>query len=463
MKNKILISAIALSAAFSMLTGCSTPGEDDPIYVKVGDFGVQEFTDAVNVSGTIENGNATPYVISTNLESYGIKKLNVKVGDYVQAGDVICEFDTENIQKQIAEKESKINSNAELDSKTIDDLKTQLSGEEELQRLKLNRINENRDANQQKYDEAKRKYDEALNRFNQANDSYNDAENNLRNASTDAEISQYYGLCSNYQAQISQYSSEMSQYKSTMDSAQDAISSADYEYGLTKMETDKSISDLKYRIDSYRTESETKEELKKLQEQLENSVIRAEHDGIVEKVNVSEGQISSEKNLVSIIDNDNKIVHVILNDNDMLSVKEGMKATLTTSSGTIGTIEGTVSKINKVKGEQGFDVYIQCDDLDSLYIGMNVSIGIIVFSDKVDAVPKKAVQSEEDSDAKFVYVAVPAGDGSFTVEKRNVKIGLENPEYSQILDGELKSGEKVVISSNAALSEGLNVTISDES
>ena len=463
MKKKTVISFAALSTVLVMLTACATPGEDNPVNVLVGEYGVHEITNSIMVSGTIENGSATPYVISTGLDSYEIKKLHVKVGDYVQAGDVICEFDTENIEKQIAEKQSKVTSNSELDGKTVDDLKSQLASEEEIQRIKLDRITETKAANQQKYDEAKRNYEKAQNNFNRANEQYNEAEGYLRDASTDEEITRYYNLCSTYQAQISQYSSEMTQYKSAMDSASDEIKAADYEYELTKTETNKSISDLKYSIDSYRTETETLEELKKLQEQLDNSVIRAEHDGIVEKVNVSEGQISAEKNLISIIDNNNKVVHVVLNDSDMLNVKEGMRAALTTSSDRIGTIEGTVSKINKVKGEQGFDVYIRCDDLDDLFIGMNVSISIIVFSEEVNAVPKKAVKSDENSDVKYVYAAVPAGDGTFTLEKREVSVGVSDSEYCQILDGKLKAGEKVVVGNDVVLENGLNVTVTEGS
>lgn len=463
MKSKTAISFIALVAAVSMLTGCSDPDADGAVNVTVGEFGMHEIASSVMVSGKIENGSDTPYVISTNIESYSIKKLNVRVGDLVKAGDIICEFDTEDLKKQIAEKESMISSNSELDSKTIEDLKIQLASQEEIQRIRLDRINENKNVNQQKYDDARQKYDNANQNFNNADNSYNDAEYNLRNSSNEEDNSYYYNLCSAYQAQITQYSSEMEQYKAAMDSAQEALSSCEYEYEITRIQTDREISDLKYRIDSYRSETETKEELKKLNEQLENSVIRSEHDGIVEKVNVSEGQVSSEKNLVSVIDNSNKIVHVVLNDIDMLSVKEGMKASVTTASGSAGMIEGTVSKISKVKGDQGFDVYIQCPDMDALYIGMNVSVNIIIFSDEVDSVPKQAVKSDSESNEKYVFAAVEAGDGTYRLEKREVKTGTESKDFSQITDGELKAGDKVVISSKDTLQDGLNVTVTIES
>lgn len=462
MKNKKKCIALAFLMSMSMLSACSDiGGGDELLTVPVGQYGEHEIVDSVSYNGIIEDSNPTPYVISTNVDEYRVKKLNVKVGDYVKKGDVICEFDTADLESQISDIESKIEASDAVDEKSVENMKKQLQGLEEIQRIKLNNITENKNKNQQMYDEAEQKYNTAQDNYNNASNMFNDAETNLKNASSTEDIEYYSGLCMNYQSQINQYSSEMEQWSSVMTSSREVIANSDYEYDIAKLESDQQINDLKYQIESYKSESQLKEKLDELKKTLNNSVIYAEHDGIVKEINVSEGQSCSEKNLVSIMNDGDKLIHAVLNDTDIVAVKEGMEVELVASSDLLEPMTGEVSKINKIKGADGFDVYISCSELDKVNIGMNISSNIIIFSGTVDSVFRKSIRKNIEGDGNHVLVAVPESDGTYMLEKRDVVVGASDDTYSQILEGNIKDGEWVVATDLAVLSEGMNVRIMD--
>ena len=54
----------------------------------------------VSVNGTI--GSVNKQTVESELANLEITQVNVKVGDVVKAGDVICTFDNSNLQKKLA-------------------------------------------------------------------------------------------------------------------------------------------------------------------------------------------------------------------------------------------------------------------------------------------------------------------------------------------------------------------------
>ena len=462
MKRKKLYPILAALMSICMLSSCSQSGGDnDLLTVPVGKFGEHEIRDAVTYNGTIEVSNPTPYVVSTNIDQYRVKKIYVKVGKSVKKGDLICEFDTDDLNNQIKEIESKLESSNAYDERSLDNLRKQLQGLEEMQKIKLDGISEKQNKSQQLYNEAEQKFNNAQANYNNAYNLYNDAEANLKNASSSDEISYYSGLCTNYQNQVSQYSSEMEQYKSAMTSAREIISSSRYDYDIEKLEYDRQIGDLKYQIESYKSESNLKEKLDELKKTLNESVIYAEHDGIVNEVNISEGQSCSEKNLVSILNDDSRLIHTVLNDSDVVAVKEGMKVELVSPSDLIDSMTGVVSKINKIKGEKGFDVYISSDELDDINIGMNISSSIIIFNDTVDSVYRKSIRKKIEGEGNYVLVAVPKSNDTYVLESRDVVVGASDDNYAQIVEGDIKEGEWVVATDLPVIYDGLDVRILD--
>lgn len=460
--NKKISGVLACLMSVCILSACSATESDEELLVApAGKYGEHEIREAVVYNGIIEASNQIPYVVSTSVDNYRVKKLYVKVGDYVKKGDIICEFDTDDLKEQIQATEDKLAQSNAVDERYVENMRTQLQGIEEMKKIKLDSIIENKNKKQQLYDEAEQKYNLAQADYNNVLNLYNEAETNLKNASSADDIAYYSGLCMNYQAQTSQFISEMEQWKSVMTTARENISSSEYEYDIEKLEYDRQINDLKYQIESYKSESQLKEKLEELKKALNESVFYAEHDGIVNEVNVSDGQAGSEKNLVSIISDDNRVVHAVLNDSDIMTVKEGMKVELVPPSDSVKPMTGEVTKINKIKGEKGFDIFISCDDIDDINIGMNISSNIIIFNDNVNSVYRKSIRKENEGDGNYVLVAVPKDDDTYLLEKREVVVGASDDNYTQIVSGDIKEGEWVIATDLSVLSAGMTVKILD--
>lgn len=86
--------------------------------------------------------------------------------------------------------------------------------------------------------------------------------------------------------------------------------------------------------------------------------------------------------------------------------------------------------------------------------GVNAKAKIMIESRKgVVSIPSEAIQSDFESNNKVVYKVMEDG----TLKKQVVKTGLEDIFYSEVTEGELKVGDRLVRNSEAALEEGMKV------
>ena len=81
----------------------STANYDRTVLIEKG-----EISNSINVNGKIESAEVS--MVSTSLTEK-VKSVNVKVGDYVKAGDVICTLDDGDITKEIEKKKAEIAEN----------------------------------------------------------------------------------------------------------------------------------------------------------------------------------------------------------------------------------------------------------------------------------------------------------------------------------------------------------------
>jgi hypothetical protein len=93
--------------------------------------------------------------------------------------------------------------------------------------------------------------------------------------------------------------------------------------------------------------------------------------------------------------------------------------------------------------------------------GMSAVVGVRPFTrpDNLASVaylPSQAVL--EDAAGRFVFVAVPAGDGVALIERRNVTVGDISSFGIQVLSG-LSNGEQVVTAGMSQLSPGQRVLL----
>ena len=182
------------------------------------------------------------------------------------------------------------------------------------------------------------------------------------------------------------------------------------------------------------------------EQNLDNTILKANFDGIVSKVSVSENDyVSAGTTVVTLLDLSRLKTTVEIDEIDMQYIELGQTATLTFDSLPGVEVEAYVSYIPMegrytTNGIGVVDVELTIDNPpEGLRTGFTFS-GTIDFEEDVEMllIPSTAASSERGGKT---YVSVKKADG--TTEKRYVTVSYLGEGYSQVLSG-LEEGETIV-------------------
>lgn len=422
---------------------------------------------SVSTTGTVESANVS--TVTTDLK-YTVKSVNVQVGDTVQAGDVICTLDTEDLEKQIERAKESLTDQTEQTQEAYD------------KALKS-------------YNEAKKDYDDAVTAADDAEDDYYDSWDDLNaavnqvsalQADYDSKQSQLSSMLTEYNEAVSTYGVDSDEAKAAKDryeqfkegaakDAQTALENAQMTTGYqslvqakdqavaawtqaktAKEQAEKQLETASDNLDTAKKnldKSGSSDTLEDLQEQLTKCTLTAETSGTVTSLNATVGSICSDT-VATIQDTNDLKVAVTIREYDVPNVSIGMKARIT-SDATNGEISGTLTQISPTAtaatGGQSsssssgtFSAEVSVDGASSgLLIGMNANVEIVQSTtDNVFVVPYDAVGTEDDG-TKYVMVKTGDNGADATFEKVTVTTGAENDYYIEISGDALSEGMEV--------------------
>lgn len=330
--------------------------------------------------------------------SQKVKKLNVNIGDSVKKGDVLLEYDN-TYDLQI----SQLNAQLERISANYNEI-AKGADFESLSNLKLtiNTINNNLEYANDNYERLKKMYDESI---------------------------------------ITKQ--ELDKAKLEIESLQNQLESANNNYSLLS----KGISNnIKKQYDA-QTE-EVLLSIKLLEKAKENCFVKAEFDGVVTELNVSEGSMTNIRDVViEVSDMNNMCIHIDLLADEALKVKENMEVVCVDSDENV-IISGlkidkiypkAFSKISDLGVEQKrirTEVNLN-EKMDNIKLGMELDVKIIL--NKINSAVTIDKNDVFELDGKK-YVTVLRDNKKIDVE---VKTGIENGELIEILSGLQKTDEIV--------------------
>lgn len=426
---------------------------------------------SVSTTGTVESANVS--TVTTDLK-YTVKSVNVQVGDTVQAGDVICTLDTEDLEKQIERAKESLTDQTEQTQEAYD------------KALKS-------------YNEAKKDYDDAVTAADDAEDDYYDSWDDLNaavnqvsalQADYDSKQSQLSSMLTEYNEAVSTYGVDSDEAKAAKDryeqfkegaakDAQTALENAQMTTGYqslvqakdqavaawtqaktAKEQAEKQLETASESLDTAKKnldKSGSSDTLADLQEQLTKCTLTAETSGTVTSLNATVGSICSDT-VATIQDTNALKIAVTIQEYDVPNVSIGMKARIT-SDATDGEISGTLTQISPTAtaatsataAGQGssstsgiFSAEVSVDGASSgLLIGMNANVEIVQSTtDNVFVVPYDAVGTEDDG-TKYVMVKTGGDGADATFEKVTVTTGAENDYYIEISGDALSEGMEV--------------------
>jgi cobalt-zinc-cadmium resistance protein CzcA len=176
--------------------------------------------------------------------------------------------------------------------------------------------------------------------------------------------------------------------------------------------------------------------------------IRAPRGGLIIARNINAGELADpSKELFTVADLSNVWLIADIFEKDMTKIRTGQTATVSLDSLPGASFPASITYVANALDPHTRTLAVRADvpNLDfKLKPGMFARISVNIGSQKLLLVPFNAVQQNGDN----FYVYVPIGQGTY--DERQVKVGLNNDKFIQILEG-LRPGEKVVVSGTSAL------------
>lgn len=426
---------------------------------------------SISGNGTVESASKEDVVGG----SYGmeVKSVHVEEGDVVAVGDIICVFDTEDLEERRADlreqaieaEEEKAKQNAEYDQEIAD---AESNRQEQLVTANAN------------LEEAKATYEEEqaeLTEMKAAKQALLDAGKTI----ADEDVRELTNSI-NYQ-------------NTTVNNAKNRVDTYEQQVESLENQDNSSLIDAKENYNEQFGESSQSrnEQAEEYDKQIEEATIRANMAGIVTSVNVSAGSNFTGGAVASIESLDAFIIEAQIEEYDIPDIEVGMKVLVKTDATRDAELEGVVTYVapratnSGSSSKGGFSSLMSGMDTSSfssssgsatylvkialnepnerLRLGMNAKVSIIT-EERVDtwSVPYDAVYTREDGTTYLERVTGKDAEGNILTEEMNVELGIQGTYYVEVLSSEITSDTQILIpdaQGNSSIEELLNMMGAD--
>ena len=459
--RKYLCAALA-GLTLILLTGCGT----DTGSASSGAYNAHltqrgELQNTVTASGTVEGSDA--FSITSDLLTK-VTKLNVSVGSAVKEGDILCEFDQSDFQRQI----DTLTQEMELTNSRM-----QAEHGAHLRDLSLaqNQKEISLRIAQREIDEAVSKRDYARGRYQQLGARKQELESQI--ASLNGEIAAAEDASAQMlsleraEKELATVSADYTQIESSLVSYDNVVVNAEDKYSRIELECDYAIEAAYDAVnaDAYQKDTASQLKMDELQNKLKECTVVAPRDGIITSLSVKEGSIPTTDSIMTIADDSSLVINATVYENDILKVFEGQNCEISMIANAGKNYDGKILSVVKIRDDKSTDsamysVRISIDNSDdAVIIGMSTQINIITErKSDIIAVPYEAIGSDENG-SEYVFVGVKESDGTYTAKRRSVESGMETSYLSEI-SGDVEAGEKVLFPTEG-LADGDKIIIKD--
>ncbi|RKM61345.1 efflux RND transporter periplasmic adaptor subunit [Butyrivibrio sp. CB08] len=481
-KKRYIVIGVAALALIGFIVFRVNASKNAVTFVETQEVALGSIENILSISGTVESGETKNYFSEL---AAPIDKVNVKVGDKVKAGDVLCTFDAENLdlQQQSAElaiKQAK-GSYSSLYSPTGAADRKYAEG------MTAQQINDRIDAITAEIDAINRKITEKSDRMNQTlTDLQKTARDINQNGISDS--SEMYFDNGNdgyiYRNQDDtktdgNYNEPSESNKQMSLAIQDSISDVSYAIQhdpeieawnnqITALKEEQShLSSAKAAQVNPGTAQSQKASLESTELTQGNTLskiesaregIKAEFNGVITAIPatvVDGATVANGAQLLTIANLDDVQISIQVSKSDLPKVSVGEKVDITINGksyqGEVTKISGSATKNSN--GVAVVDTKIKVTNPDSDII-LGVEANNKIHAQKADdtiVLPYEIIQT--DSTGDYVYVL-----DNGVVARRDVTIGISTSTDAQIVEG-LSVGDQVISSDVSMLTEGMAVSV----
>lgn len=193
------------------------------------------------------------------------------------------------------------------------------------------------------------------------------------------------------------------------------------------------------------------------QTQINNCMITSPISGVVGTVNVSVGDMASPSSPVAVVSNTSQLeIEILASETDINYINEGEEAEIFIKAVSTEPFKGQVESVSVVPDpmKRSYSVKISLPNEDgNIKSGMFAEVNIATESKKgVLCVPASAVIPKGNRTIVFTV------DEENRAREREVKVGIENSKYVEIVSG-IKEGEVVITKGNTLVTDGTLVRV----
>lgn len=415
--------------------------------------------------------------ITTTLTGMKATDVYVKVGDMVTVGDQLVKFDTTDIEKSLADTKQQLNvqnANAALQAQ---DRERSLADTQRNQNSAVIVAWDN-------FEAAQKRVELAESAWRYASKEYADAQKALEADPTDP------ALISN---------------KNYKDNAEE-VARAELENAKTALETAErnrcnAEATMQSALASQNSQNQQgansasisgitfQNQIKKLEQQLEDGLLKAPISGLVTAVNIAAGDTYAGGVVVTVQDVSGYVIETEIGEYDISDIEVGKKVIIKTDATRDEELDGTVIFVSPTATASAgstnvtYKVKVSVNTKnDRLRLGMSAALSVIIDShENVMTVPYSAIQQEDDgryyvqravdlaelakkskaektgnkeqdaTDGKDATVGNNAAEmNGIDGEKVYVEVVMESNYYTEIKSDELKEGDKVMLISEGS-------------
>ncbi|MDE6707662.1 MAG: efflux RND transporter periplasmic adaptor subunit, partial [Oscillospiraceae bacterium] len=460
----IIVIALILGGGAVGITACnknlSQLQDFSDNAVEIAKIEYHDISNHINVSGNVESENL---IKITSKLTAKVATLNVELGSHVNEGDVLCVFDSSELQQQydnLLKTQENSQNQSENTHKINERNLANAKRDKEINLAQAQRaINDAINAQNKAYEKESNLIDEINNEIVRRDEAKNTM-NTTDDPQKYAEASQTYQEAEmnvqTKQSSLEAIREQFSTYDSAVQSAQDAYAAAERSADMT-IQNYQDILD----AEQFQQDNNSKTELEKLADSIAECTVKAPKSGVITSLNIAEGSIPTTDALMTIEDTDSLKIKVQISEADILNIQEGMPAIVKTSATGDKEFNATVSRVVNIYDTSaqgasatgtatgGYSAEITVDDSESeLLIGMNAKVKIVLNEKKdVLAVPYDSIITDED-EKSHVLLAVKGTDGVTKAKSVIVEKGMEGTYYTEITSSEIKEGDMIVMNPN---------------
>ena len=476
-KKKIAIIVILVlcvsGISFYMKTKTQAQISTTPQY-NVYSLSKQDLKKEVSVNGTVDS--ITKKELQSDLSAVVITKVNVKIGDAVKAGDVICTFDSSSIDQKLKSAQNSAGISGKKSDEAVsqaqttysDAITTRDTGKTRNAQAVTDTYNAYqaaitaRDAANTAYQQAQAVTKDAQNKFNAiqgtttstqttstteqttSNSPLDAAQTVLTSAQADEKEKK-----ADAQTAQAKVDSTLTDYNTQIQNQQDKDRSNEKDVALQKDALDAAQLDKKATASGDSTQT-----IADLQTQKSKCTVTAPCDGTVTSLDAEQGDVYKGGTIATIQDSGNLRITATVDQYSVSELTNGMPAVVKTDATGDEEIPGTLSFVSpvpksstdstgKVTTSTDYEIHVDLSQQSNkLRLGMNAKTSIILAkADAVYAVPSECIQKLNGQDSITVLVNKKTGK----TKQFQVTKGLETDYYVQISSDGLKDNMKVIV------------------